>query len=161
MTFEEALRLAVRWLGYRDRPAGEIGERLRKRGAEEEIIARVLEHLRSRGWLDDGAWAERWVSSRVRRGWGRGRLVAGLMQQGLPRSEAEAIVFRLVDLSTEVEQGLRILRRRRPEPEAGLGWHRAISRLQRRGFSGESLAALRRRLEEVGLADLDNQGAGE
>jgi regulatory protein len=161
LQFEEALRLAVRWLGRRDRPGGELERKLCEKGADQAVAARVVEHLRERGWLDDAGWAERWIAAHLERGWGRHRLVGGLLGRGFSRAEAEELVARLVGRETEVREGLRVLQRRWRPPEGGNRWASASSFLRRRGFSGESLAALKKRLETEGWADLDNPEEGE
>lgn len=87
MTESEASDYAVWLLGQQPRSEKELGEKLTRKGAEDETIVAVLEKLRGWGYLDDAALAERWVASR---GKTRGKylLRQELQRKGLDAGEA-------------------------------------------------------------------------
>jgi regulatory protein len=61
-----AYQRALRYLGYRPRSEAEMGDYLQRKGYEEAIVVEVLARLRSRGYVDDGAFAQFWVENRTR-----------------------------------------------------------------------------------------------
>ena len=87
MTESEAANYCVWLLGQQPRSEKELGDRLTKKGADEETILAALERLRGWGYLDDAALAERWVASR---GKTRGKylLRQELNRKGLDSAEA-------------------------------------------------------------------------
>lgn len=83
---EAALELAVRFLGTRPRTRWEVERRLRRTGAEEPVIAAVLDRLAGLGYVDDAAFARWWGEQRDRHAPRGRRLVeAELRAHGVPR----------------------------------------------------------------------------
>jgi len=161
--FSTALALALRWLGLRSYTAGELTRKLLAKGAEEETAAAVVQHLVEKGYLDDATCAGRWLEGRARRGWGRCRLLAGLLQKGLPQQQADELLAQYLPYEKEVEQALEIARQRWPRaasrgPEA---WRTLANTLRCRGYSPEVIAAVRERLAAEGFAALDKAGKRE
>jgi regulatory protein len=64
-TRQRALRDAYTLLSYRDRSEQEIIDRLARRGYAEEVIAATCASLCGAGYLDDAAFARRWVEARA------------------------------------------------------------------------------------------------
>ena len=80
----------------------------RKFGASavEHAIERMLEHE----YLDDNAFAEQWLESRIRRHpEGRFALLAGLLRKGIAHTTAEECLGRLVSAAVEREMADRFL----------------------------------------------------
>lgn len=64
---DEAARFhndALRFLSFRPRSAVEVERYLRRRGADERILAATMERLRRVGLVDDAAFARYWVENR-------------------------------------------------------------------------------------------------
>lgn len=163
MRFQEALALALQWLGYRGHTAGEVARRLVSKGADEATAAAVVNYLQEKGYLDDAAYAVRWLEGHVQKGWGRYRLLAGLLQKGLPRHQVDELLERHLPYEREVEQAVEIARQRW-QKAGGAGpqaWRALATALRCRGYSSEILSAVRERLEAEGLAALDKVGKRE
>ncbi len=65
-TLEQAKQRVVGLLEYRPRTVREVRQRLKRAGVDEATIDEVVDQLRAAGLLDDKAFAEAWVESRLR-----------------------------------------------------------------------------------------------
>jgi regulatory protein len=63
---EQACARALTLLAYRPRSVQEVRARLRRAGADEQTIARVVLRLQAAGLLSDAEFSQAWVESRVR-----------------------------------------------------------------------------------------------
>lgn len=152
MTEAEAVDYALWVLGQQPRSEKELGDRLTRKGASEETVLTALERLRSWGYLDDTALAERWVASR---GKTRGKF---LLRQELNRKgldAAEALEGRSDD--DEQSACLAVARKRAGQPPKDSSREaqaKLAAFLQRRGFGWD---AIRPALRQVyaGRADED------
>jgi regulatory protein len=91
--YSHALDTAVRYLASRPRSEYEVRQRLRRAGADGEVVESVLAQLRSHRLVDDRAFAEYWVEQRQTfRPRGARLLRAELAQHGVARGGAEAAV---------------------------------------------------------------------
>ena len=160
MTESEATNYAVWVLTQQPRSEKEIGERLTKKGADEETILTALEKLRGWGYLDDTAMAERWVASR---GKTRGKylLRQELNRKGLDSTEAHE--GRSDDdeksacLSAAIKRVGEPPKDRSREAQAKLS-----SFLQRRGFGWDAIRPVLRQLYQgIVEDDLDAAEADE
>ncbi len=61
---QRCLDAAESYLGYRPRSESELRERLGRRGFAEYTIGNVIERLKSRGLVDDAAFARFWAENR-------------------------------------------------------------------------------------------------
>jgi regulatory protein len=116
----------------------ELTARLRRRGAPADVARGVIADLEARGYVDDEAFATRWVESRAGgRGLGRRRLRQELLARGVARPLVETGL--LAAGSPEDELGrARALAARRVPVLRRLAPERAARRLHdyllRRGF---------------------------
>lgn len=79
-----AYQRALRYLGMRPRSEQEMSSYLAEKGYAEEVTAAVLARLRTRGYVDDAAFARFWVDNRTRfRPRGARALRYELRQKGL------------------------------------------------------------------------------
>lgn len=62
---KKALQRAFNLLSHRARSTKELSERLGRAGFEEEVVAEVVEKLRSLGYLDDNEFASLWLRDRI------------------------------------------------------------------------------------------------
>lgn len=153
---DRARETCLRLLTVRPRSRQELAVALRRRGVPDDVAAAVLTRFSEVGLVDDRAFAEAWVDSRVRgRGLGRRALEHELRQKGVGRQEAaEALAGLTTDseLDTAVALAVRkagATRGRPPEVRA----RRLVGMLARRGYSHEvALTAAREALARDGEA---------
>lgn len=86
---------ALRYLKDRDRSRAEVERRLARYGYGSSTIARVADYLVGYGYIDDRRFAESYVRSRARSGWGSRRLAHELLKRGVEKSVAESAVAAL------------------------------------------------------------------
>jgi regulatory protein len=86
-------RAALRYLAAHDRTEAQMTAYLSRRGAPSARIRELLEQFRTRGYLNDRAYALRWAQARIaRRPMGSARLEAELESKGFPSAAiADAI----------------------------------------------------------------------
>ena len=139
---EAATLIAHRYFGYAARSRQEIVRRLEKAEFAPEIIARVVADMTARGWLDDEAFAQAWVTDRAdRKRYGKARLAQELQRKGVARETVQETLS-AVDEDAELQRGLNAARTKwKPERFAALDRteqqaekNRLAQFLQRRGF---------------------------
>lgn len=134
---EQWLHLAVRYLARWDRTVSQVEQFLRSKGASTAQVKQTLNRLSDLRYLNDLAYAQRWVESRLtRKPMGRERLKAELLAKGVAESVAEKAMgeaFREVDEETLARQALKAAQRkgRRLTPL------QAFRLLRQRGFGDE------------------------
>jgi regulatory protein len=159
-----ALEIAVTFLGARPRTEWELDRRLRRAGADDEIIAATTTRLTELGYLDDAAFARWWGEQRDRHApRGRRMVEAELRQRGVPREVVET--FRdehaaperrpedaglPADEPARARDALARHLRGRPMPEDQKARQRVGMYLMRRGFDGETVRAAIREVELAG-----------
>lgn len=159
-TMRRALEDAYTLLSYRDRAEKELADRLTRKGYEEEIVATTLEKLRGVGYLDDAAFARRWVAAR---GQARGKraLAQELRLKGVDRdTAAEALADSQDDAGERAAARLAAVRRvsERPADTSREARARLAAFLQRRGFGWDVVRPVLAEL--YGVRDGDD-AAGE
>ena len=111
------------------------------------MAQRVVTDLSDRGYLDDAAFARRWVETRAGRGYGPARLAAELRTRGVASALIDAALAR--DAADELERARAVARRRLPAL-ARTSRERAAARLAqfllRRGHSRPVVARVVREL---------------
>ena len=141
---------ALRLLGVRARSAGELEDRLRRKGHAPEVIARVTTDLTEAGLIDDRAFAALWVDERMRlRPCGRMRLARELRAKRVAPALIEEALAEAFAGESETDVARRAAARRavrlRGDPKARARLH---SFLLRRGFTYEVAAQVTRELED-------------
>jgi regulatory protein len=111
------------------------------------VAARVVADLTARGYLDDAAFARRWVETRSARGYGPARLRAELRSRGVAAALIDAALAG--DAAADLEQARAVGRRRLPalaraRPERAAP--RLAQYLARRGHRPEVVARVVREL---------------
>lgn len=90
---DQWMRLAVRYLAARDRTRAHVRLYLQRRGAPPDRIETIIARLMDLRYLDDRAYAERWVRRRMAdRPMGRERLKFELDAKGVEASIAETAI---------------------------------------------------------------------
>ena len=174
---EQAMEIAVRFLGTRPRTRWELERRLRRASATDDVIAATLDHLAAMGYVDDTAFARWWAEQRDRHApRGRRMVEAELRQHGVPRDvleelRGEELAEPALDFDSlpgsEAERARTALDRHlkgRPMPPDPKTRQRIGAFLMRRGFDPETVRTAIREVaaestpggstaEPVGLGD--------
>ena len=93
----DALNRAMRLLALRDHSENELRRKLAAQGVSEAEIAPVIAHCYHYQWLDDARFAERYIVSRSRKGYGAQRIrqelgVRGVAHDVIQQALAECTV---------------------------------------------------------------------
>lgn len=133
------LDFAVRYLARRDRTVAQVEQFLRDKGASPGQAKQTVSRLSDLRYLNDRAYAERWLESRLaRRPMGRERLKEELRAKGLAETVVEQSIrkaFRGVDEEVLARSLLRVRNRRGHRPTA----MQALRLLRQRGFDEETI----------------------
>lgn len=136
---DQWMSLAIRYLARWDRTVAQVEQFLLRKGAAPAQIQRTISRLSDLRYLNDGAYAERWIESRlVRRPMGRERLEAELLLKGVPESVAgQAIRAALCDLDEDAlaHRALAVIRR----TGKLLTPAQSVRLLRQRGFEEETI----------------------
>ena len=114
-----------------------LERKLAARGFSTEAIRYAIGRVSELGYLDDNAFAESWVRSRVaggKTGWNA--LYKGLLGKGVARATAEEVVGALCSFEDEVESARQIAE--------GLTPAAAIRKLAGRGFRSRTISKVLR-----------------
>ncbi len=137
-SYDRALQVAYRFVGFRPRSVGEVRQRLSKNFAA-DLVERVVSTFIRYGYLDDAEFARQWRTSRERRNpRGATLLRRELRDKGIAEGLIDATLGDVDDAENAYRAG-----RRRAERwiwSEGLPYHvyrrRMWGYLQRRGFGG-------------------------
>ncbi len=145
----EAKGYALNLLSYRPYSVEELRQRLRKKGFTEAATGQVIALMTDYGYLNDEAYARRWIEILLqRRGYGKRRLLQELLSRGIKGSLAESLLEEIPD-SAELDRARALARRKvsslakssRPKT-----YRRLAQYLTRQGFAPD---ISRKVLEEV------------
>jgi len=136
---DEWFHRAVRYLARFDRTVAQVEQFLTSKGASRAHVKQVISLLSALRYLDDRAYAARWVETTLaRRPMGRDRLKSELMAKGLGETLADDAIVDGLDGMDEEALARRALRLK------GRGGgrtprHRTESLLRRQGFREETI----------------------
>ena len=135
---QQALDLAYRFLGRRDRTVAEVRERLEAEGVEAELVGEAIAELTRLAYLDDARYARRFAEDRrTLDGWGAERIGRRLLTVGVDPALINAAVGER-RAAEELEAALTVLRRRlRHGPSNDRERERALGILARKGYDLE------------------------
>jgi len=106
-------RAALRYLAGHDRTETQMAAYLSRLGAPPSRIREFLDQLRSRGYLNDRAYALRWAQDRLtRRPMGPARLEAELEAKGFPSAAIADTIQTVYKESSPRDLAKRVLRQR-------------------------------------------------
>lgn len=83
---------ALSYLGRFARTEQQVADYLKRKGFPQEEIAQTIEYLRERSFVNDSAFAESYIQSRIRRGDGPLKIKQLLFQKGIASGEAETLL---------------------------------------------------------------------
>jgi regulatory protein len=113
-------------LARREHGRVELARKLTDRGHPPDVVAATLDRLAGERLLDDGRYAEAFVSSRIGRGQGPVRILAELRARGVADAVAEEAVA-----------------------AAGVDWIRLAGEVRRRRFGGRASGDFRERAKQA------------
>lgn len=134
---QQALDLAYRHLGKRDRTEAELRRHLAARDVDEQSIDSAVEALVRQGYVDDARYARTFAEERrALDDWGAERIERRLLDLGVaPQLVAETLSDRDED---ELQAAVALLRRRfREAPSTDRERDRALGVLARKGYDSE------------------------
>jgi regulatory protein len=135
---EEALSLALRALGRKERTVAEMGSWLRQRGVADDEVQAVVGRLAEDGALDDARFAARYAADkRELAGWGNDRIRSALLDRGIAMVDVEAAIED-DEPASEAERAAALLIERRIPLRGERDRSRAFGFLMRRGYQAET-----------------------
>jgi regulatory protein len=136
---DEWFHRAVRYLARFDRTAAQVEQFLTRKGASRAQVKQVISRLSALRYLDDRAYAARWVETTLaRRPMGRDRLKSELMAKGLGETLADDAIVDGLDGMDEEALARRALRLKGRGGGRTLR-QRTVSLLRQRGFREETI----------------------
>jgi regulatory protein len=138
---EEVRQAAIALLARREHSRRELEQKLRQRGAGEELIAEALDALAAEGLQSDARYTESFITARRARGFGALRIRAQLRERGVDDVLIEHHMSEMADCLEQLEE----VRRKRFGPELPKDFKEQARQsrfLQYRGFSAEQIRRL-------------------
>jgi regulatory protein len=123
-----------------------LSQKLRARGFGADAVSAALRRMEELGYLDDRAYAENWLRTRMelrREGWMA--LYKGLIQRGVPRPIADETLSRMCTDEVELEIARGLVKGESPR--------KAAARLKARGFRSRAIGKVLRELDGRAPAD--------
>lgn len=139
--YRAALDSAVRSLGQREHGRRELASKLSRKGHPPELVGRVLDYLAEQDLQSDSRFAEEYVRSRIRRGYGPVKIRRELTGRGVAERDLERLLTSSTDYWLEVAGGA-LERKFGAPPEDREGWNVQARFLARRGFPSDLIFRL-------------------
>jgi regulatory protein len=144
--YEKAREAAYRYLACRSRSVLQVAAMLHRKGFDGETSARVTDHLKEYGLLNDKDFAQQYLLKKPLRP--RGVMAADLRKQGVDRHVIEELLAG-VDFSAEMSMALTLAQDRRKRLGDGCTMAKMAAFLSRRGFSPEIVETVCNCLENM------------
>lgn len=93
---------ALSYLGRFARTEQQVVAYLKRKGFPPEEIAQTLEYLRERSFVNDSAFAESYIQTRIRHGDGPLKIKQLLFQKGISPADAETLLRELYPAEAQV-----------------------------------------------------------
>lgn len=133
----DALELALRALGQRERSCAEMRQLLAKRGVDADAAEDAIAHLEEIGQLDDARFARCYADDKQElSGWGAVRVREALLERGVAPEHIEAALAG-DGQEMQVERASALLVRRGQPLDDDAGRARALGYLTRKGYTYE------------------------
>lgn len=146
----KALDTALRLLANREHSAQELGEKLSRKGYLFSEIQDILSHLKAENLQSDSRFAESYIRSRKRRGYGPNYIKQALAQKGVEPLLVNNVLDELaIDWSVEAYQ---VWLKKYGPPQKEQTAKDALKQkrfLYYRGFDGDIIASVFRRLSVI------------
>jgi regulatory protein len=138
-----ARRYAFILLKVRPRSETEILDRLRRKRYPEEIIALTLDFLKTKGFIDDRAFARLWCESRLKKPYGVRRIALELRQKGIAAPIVDDVISaaRIAYDEPHIVRELALKQwNKRGSQDKQKAQQKVYAYLVRRGFSPDTVA---------------------
>jgi len=143
--FEEALKRALKFLGYRARSEEQVRIKLTQLGFPQPTVEATLERLRSLNLLNDETFARDWAMTRAtNHGYGLQRIERELRQKGISESLIGPILQETFAGQGEQDRAKALVQKRfaGKDLKDNQVLRRAIAFLQRRGYRDSDIVEL-------------------
>ena len=143
--FEEALKRALKFLGYRARTEEQVRLKLTQLGFPQTAVEATLERLRSLNFLNDETFARDWAVTRAtNHGYGLQRIARELRQKGIPESLMGPILQETFAEQGELERAKALLEKKFKDQDLSdlRVLRRASDYLHRHGYSDSIITEL-------------------
>ncbi len=130
-----AFDMSLKFLGYRARSSKELSDYLKKKGFSDKVMEAVLDKLKDYSFVDDEAFADRWVKDRLTGKPVGKRLIADELKHKGIKQETIDKALEAVDEESEFERAL----------ELGKKYYARYSALPPRELKGKIGQAIMRR----------------
>lgn len=139
---QKAKNYAFLLLKFRPRSEKEIGERLKRKKFDPEVIREAIIFLKENGFVDDSYFAKVWLESRIKRPLGLKKLRGELRQKGVDKEIIDSQIEEISKGYCEEDVILKLAKDRLNklkgiEPQKKK--NRLYAYLMRRGFSPEQV----------------------
>ncbi len=134
-------------LARREHSRKELEDKLARRGFERAASERAILQLAEQGWQSDRRFAESYARQRIEKGYGPLRIGYELQQHGIDSIDLSALVDDIAESWFERLENIYLGKYGADKRLSVKEWLRRSRFLQQRGFSGEMIKELSRRLE--------------
>ena len=139
--YPRALNTAIAMLARRPCSRGEIVSRLQYRRFSEDVIDLVIYKLEKESLVDDSAFCDLWIRSRLSRGYGPARIRQELRSKQVPPDLIESALAKAdndLENKKAIEAALKAWSRIKPGENTGKARQKVIASLVRKGFDWET-----------------------
>ena len=155
MPYQEAREVGLAYLSRRARTSHEVAQRLREKAFSEEVVSEVLSELERLRFVDDRAYARRWIEARIDRAAGALKLAQDLRRKGIAADVINQLLSEYSAQLEDPERAVDLLRKqawRYRSLERDKAQRRMLGFLARRGYDGrtawESIEHVWKEIEE-------------
>jgi len=151
-----AEQYALRYLGHRPRTEKEVFDYIVSKGFHAEQSQTIVGELKSKGYINDEAFAQQWIEERMRlRPRGRYLLMQELTNKGIDEGIALQKLAQILNQEDEIAMIVQLIQKKFRGHSFESEWEmkkKVIPFLQRKGFSlDHSLTAISKIKKEYGL----------
>ncbi len=139
---KELLSYALRLLNRKDYTEREIREKLLRKSQSDEEIDEVVEYLKEKHFVDDLRYAQNYLYFRLKRGYGKRRIVHELLNKGIAEELIDSV------LTTENENAEEVFLKKLKLLEGKKNKRKKLfDFMYRRGFDSEKIIELLNKYE--------------
>jgi len=110
---EQARNYALKLIGYRERSMREVEIRMRRKGCNEKLIKEILENLKFCDLINDKRFAREWTQSRIKRGYGKRKIVFELREKGVEEEIIKKIMKEVYAKVDEKQIAIEAIKRKK------------------------------------------------
>lgn len=139
--FQEAREIGLSYLSRRARSTHEVAQRLKQKEFSEEVIVEVLSELGRLHFVDDRAYARRWIEARIDKAAGARKLAQDLRRKGIAADVIDELLSEYSDRLENPDRAVNLLRKqawRYRSLEREKAHRRMLGFLVRRGYYGKT-----------------------